>query len=134
MNTTVKYSGFYFGIVFTVGFLLGIFRTLYLVPKVGESSSELIEIPFMTLICYLSARQVIYRAHENLSQSTALLIGLLSLLYLLAVEFSLVLWLRGVSISEYLHSKYSIAGIAYLVSLLLYAAFPYLVLRYKKNP
>lgn len=46
----------YFLIVFGVGFVLGIARTLWLVPRFGVRWAELLEIPVMLLAIYWAAR------------------------------------------------------------------------------
>ncbi|MAR90075.1 MAG: hypothetical protein SV765_16680 [Pseudomonadota bacterium] len=126
-----RYSLLYFALVFLAGFLLGTLRVLLLAPAVGEHSAELMEMPVMVLVCFLAARFVIKKGRVRIAAKQALLIGVLALVYLLVVELSLVLWLRGISIADYLGSKKSMAGMAYLVSLLLYTLLPYAVIRSK---
>lgn len=46
----------YFLMVFGVGFVLGIGRTLWLAPRFGERSAELVEAPFMLVTIWLAAR------------------------------------------------------------------------------
>lgn len=111
--------------------MLGTLRVLLLAPAVGEHSAELMEMPVMVLVCFLAARFVIKKGRVRIAAKQALLIGVLALVYLLVVELSLVLWLRGISIADYLGSKKSMAGMAYLVSLLLYTLLPYAVIRSK---
>jgi len=48
---------------------------------------------------------------------------------LLVAEFSLVLWLRGMTIREYLASRDPMAGTVYIVMLGLFAIMPLLVAR-----
>lgn len=132
MNLVLKYSFFYFIYVFLAGFFLGTIRILFLVPIFGEQNAELLEIPFMVIVCYLVARRIIKACYKKLISIQALLLGVFALAYLLVFEFSLVLWLRDVSFSEYVESKYSIAGIAYVISLTLYAIFPYMTYRSSK--
>lgn len=133
MKNILHYSSIYFGIVFAFGFALGAIRVLLLVPYLGEENSELLEVPFMIFVCYLSARYVVTLAGDRSTAPQMVVVGILALLYLLAVEFSAVLWLRELSVAEYLNSKYSVAGIAYVVSLVLYTTFPYVVYRSKNE-
>lgn len=118
----------YFLIVFGVGFLLGVVRTLWLVPRLGVRWAELVEIPTMLLVIYLAARWT----SDSLglvvhSRMVRLGTGLVALFLLLAAEFLLVLQLRGLSVAEYIASRDPVAGTAYGLSLLVFAAMPALV-------
>ena len=55
---------------------------------------------------------------------SACLAGVIALILLLALEFTLVLELRGLSITEYLQSRDPLSGAAYFFSLLVYGALP----------
>lgn len=48
--STLKAAIIYFGLVFSAGRVLGIIRTLWLVPLAGERTAELIETPFMVIV------------------------------------------------------------------------------------
>jgi hypothetical protein len=48
---------------------------------------------------------------------------------LLVAEFTLVLWLRGLSITEYLATRDSVSGTVYYVMLGVFAIMPLLVAR-----
>lgn len=49
----------HFVIVFGTGFVLGVIRTLWLVPRVGTRWAELIETPIMVVVTILAARWVV---------------------------------------------------------------------------
>jgi len=134
MKKILHYSSLYFVIVFSVGFVLGTIRVIYLVPYVGEHTAELLEMPLMLLACFFSARFVASIAGNRVVAWQMLAVGVLALLYLSVVELSIVIWLRDLSVSEYVESKYSLAGLAYVVLLILYALLPYSVYRSKNAP
>jgi len=46
----------YFLIVFGAGFVLGVFRTLVLVPRLGDRMAELLEMPVMLAVVFFAAR------------------------------------------------------------------------------
>jgi type IV secretory pathway TrbD component len=48
---------------------------------------------------------------------------------LLVAEFTLVLWLRGLTISEYFASRDPVAGTVYILMLAVFALMPLLVAR-----
>jgi len=55
--------------------------------------------------------------------------GLLALGFLLGAELTLVLWLRGLTITEYLATRDPVSGTAYLIALLVFAVIPLFVAR-----
>lgn len=118
----------YFVVVFAFGFLLGVVRSLWLAPLVGERWAELIEIPIMLVVIYLAVRSLSRRfslaAHGRAVQAG---VGILGLILLLAVEIGFVLQLRGLSLAQYIEGRDPVSGSAYALSLLLFAAMPLLV-------
>ena len=113
----------YFGIVFLTGFVLGIARVLWLAPWLGERQAELLEMPIMLVVAYVSAGYVINR-FRLADVKAACAVGVIALILLLALEFTLVLELRGLSVKEYLRTRDPISSAAYAFSLLVYGALP----------
>ncbi len=58
-----------------------------------------------------------------------LTVGVVALALLLAVEFTVVLWLRDLSISEYFASRDPVSGTVYYVLLCIFAVMPLLMFR-----
>ncbi len=114
----------YFALVFGAGFLLGPPRILWLVPLVGQRTAELIETPIMLMVIYFSARWVVRRFSLSGRPAAALGAGGLALLLLLLMEFTLVLYLQGRSIEDYLASRDPVSGTVYAVSLLIFGLMP----------
>ena len=56
--------------------------------------------------------------------------GLFALALLVLVEFTVVLSLRGLSVSEYLAERDPVAGTVYVIMLLLFAGMPWLAGRH----
>lgn len=120
----------YFLLVFGAGFVLGIVRTLWLVPRLGVRWAELLEIPMMLLVIYWAARWVSRRFCLHLQSRPAQLgVGLVGLLLLLGAELGLALVLGGESPVEYVESRDAVSGTAYVLSLVLFAMMPVLVTR-----
>jgi hypothetical protein len=118
----------YFGLVFAVGFALGVARVLWLVPRLGERAAELLEVPVMIAVSYLAARALFARRADVPGPSEAAAAGLLALGLLLSVELTVVLTLRDLTWQEYLAGRDPVAGAVYLASLVLFAVMPVLVL------
>jgi hypothetical protein len=60
---------------------------------------------------------------------TRLGVGCVALGFLLAVELTMVLWLRGLTLGEYVASRDPVAGMVYLVMLGVFAVMPLLAAR-----
>jgi hypothetical protein len=125
----IRGGALYFAIVFGTGFMLGTIRVLWAVPQCGTRMAELMEAPIMLAVTILAARWVIRRFAIPRTPSKRLAVGFIALGLLLALEFSVVLWLRGLTISEYLAGRDPISGTAYYVMLGIYAIMPLLVAR-----
>jgi hypothetical protein len=120
-------AGFlYFLLVFGAGFVLGPLRILFLVPRVGVRAAELIELPVMLFISWLSAGWLVRRLRVPPSLSLRFVMGILALALLLVAEFSLVLPLRGLTFAEYLATRDPVSGPAYYAALLVMALIPLL--------
>ena len=114
----------YFALIFGVGFLLGIVRVLLLEPYLGERWAELAEMPLMLVAIILSARFIVQRFPATRGAGY-LVSGGVALLLLMVVEFSVVLGVRGMSPSEYFKERDPLAGGAYAVMLIIFAAMPW---------
>jgi hypothetical protein len=126
---TLKAGVLYFALVFGAGFVLAPIRILWLVPRFGTRTAELMETPLMLAVIIVAARWVTRRLAPPSTSSKRLGVGLVALGLLLVAEFSVVLWLRGMTIREYLASRDPMAGTVYIVMLGLFAIMPLLVAR-----
>jgi len=119
----------YFALVFGAGFVLGPIRILWVVPRFGTRMAELMETPIMFVVILVAARWTIQRLALQYAVSIRLRMGSIALGLMLVAEFTLVLWLRGLSISEYLASRDLVSGTVYYVMLAVFALMPLLVAR-----
>lgn len=119
----------YFALVFGVGFVLGTLRVLWLAPQLGTRAAELAETPVMLVVSFFAARWIAKRFSVPSSATVRLGVGLIALACLLAVEFTVVLWLQGISIRESIANRDPISGAVYAVSLILFALMPLFVSR-----
>jgi len=107
---TLKAGVVYFAIVFGAGFVLGVIRTMWVVPRVGTRVAELIEMPIMLGVLIISARWTVLHFALPPSISSRLGMGCIALPLLLVAEFGLVLRLRGLSVREYFETMDPISG------------------------
>ena len=119
----------YFACVFGVGFVLGVIRTLWIVPRVGTRIAELMETPVMLVVIIFAARWIVSHLAVPSTSSARLRMGCIALGLLLIAEFTLVLGLRGVSIREYLANRDPVAGSVYYAALGLFGLMPLFVAR-----
>jgi len=125
----LKAGMLYFVFVFGAGFLLGPIRILWVVPRLGTRVAELLEAPIMFVITIVAARWIVRRLAVPSTASSRLSMGGIALGLMLIAEFTLVLWLRGLSIREYLAGRDPVAATAYYVTLGVFGVMPLLVAR-----
>jgi hypothetical protein len=119
----LKAGVLYFALVFGAGFVLGTIRTFWAGPRFGSRTAELMEMPLMVTVGILTARWIV-RLFVPPTLFARLAMGGLALALLLAAEFSLVLWVRGLSIKEYFANRDPVSGSVYYVMLLVFALMP----------
>jgi len=124
----------YFALTFGAGFLLGPFRILVLVPRLGARAAELVEMPVMIGITWLAARWTTRRLSVPPGPGPRLSMGVLAGALLLLAEFTLVLWLRGLTLDEYFATRDPVSGAAYYAAVLLLVLMPLLVNRGSAGP
>jgi hypothetical protein len=125
----LKAAGLYFVLVFGSGFVLGTIRVLLLVPAVGTRTAELLEMPVMFGVIVLAARWVTRRIEVPPIASRRLVMGGMALAMVLALDFTVILWIRGLSFEQYVEAFDPVAGTAYFVMLGVFAVMPLLVVR-----
>lgn len=126
---TLKAAGLYFALVFGAGFVLGTIRVLWLVPAVGTRTAELLEMPIMLVIIILTAWWVVRHVEVPPTTASRLGMGGMALTLVLALDFTVVLRIRGLSFSQYIEAFDPVAGTAYFVMLGVFAVMPFLVRR-----
>jgi hypothetical protein len=129
MKQILKAGLFYFVIVFGAGFVLGSIRTLWAAPRFGTRMAELMETPIMFVVTVVAAWWTVRRLAVPSIPSRRLGMGCIALGLLLVAEFTLVLWLRGLSIREYLANRDPVSGTAYYLMLGVFGIMPLLVAR-----
>jgi hypothetical protein len=125
----LKAGVLYFALVFGAGFVLGPIRILWVVPRFGTRMAELMETPIMFVVIIVAAQWIVRRLAVPSTPSSRLGMGLVALGLVLVAEFTLVLWLRGLSISEYLESRDPVSGTVYYVMFGVFAIIPLLLAR-----
>jgi hypothetical protein len=126
---TLKAGALYFALVFSAGFVLGIPRVLWLVPRLGTRAAELIESPIMLVVIIFTARWVVRRFALPPTVADRLGPGFMALGLLLAAEFTVVLKIQRLTLAQYFAGRDPVSGTVYILMLLAYAVMPLAVSR-----
>jgi hypothetical protein len=125
----LKAGVIYFLIVFAVGWILGPIRELWAVPRFGRMTAMLLEAVIMLIAMIVAARWVIRRFGVHQTFGSTISTGLVALGILVPAELTGVVWVRGLSLREYLASFATAPGLVSLLMFVLFAAMPTIVMR-----
>ena len=114
----------YFALVLGAGFVLGMLRVPFLVPRIGERWAELAEMPFMAVVIFLAAGYVLRRYPVIHLPSRSLVVGFLALAFAVSAELGLAVALQSQTLGEYLASRDRVSGSVYLAMLVVFALMP----------
>ena len=129
MNTTIRAGLTYFAIVLGTGFVLGVFRVPFLVPRIGERWAELAEMPIMATVIFLAAGFILRRFPAICSPARSLAAGVLALALSVCAELGLAVALQSQTLAQFLQSRDKVSGAVYIALLLVFAVMPRLRLR-----
>lgn len=125
--SVIKPAVSYFFWVFLCGFVLGVVRELWMLQWLSQRNAELMEMPVILFVAWLSALYCVVRPSKKRRGSHFLLVGLLALILILGFELTVVLGLRGLTFSAYVESRDVVSGGVYVLSLMLFMLMPWLV-------
>lgn len=124
MLKTVYAGLLYFILVLGTGFVLGVFRVLFVVSRIGERWAELMEMPLMAAAIFFSAGYILRHFPEINFPRESLIVGFLALALTVGAELGLAVALQSQSLAEYLGSRDKVSGLVYLVMLIVFALMP----------
>jgi hypothetical protein len=129
----IRASLLYFAMVLGTGFILGVVRVPFLVPRIGERYAELLEMPIMFAVIVFSARHIIKRFKLSRILAVRLQVGFTALALTIAAELILAAVLQSQSVAEFIASRDPVSGSAYVLLLLVYALMPSLLMRFRES-
>ena len=129
MQKGIRAGFVYFAFVLGAGFVLGVLRVSFLVPRIGERWAELAEMPIMTVVIFCSAGYILRRFPEINLPRESLLVGFLALGLSVCAEPGLATVLQDQTLVEFIASRDKVSGSVYLVVLVVFALMPRLRLR-----
>lgn len=124
MLNTLRAALVYFALVLGTGFLLGVIRVPFIVPRIGERWAELAEMPFMAAVIFFAAGYVLRKFPSIHLNGRALLVGILALVLAIGAELGLAVALQSQTLGEYLAGRDRISGSVYLAMLVMFALMP----------
>lgn len=129
----LKLGFLYYLLVFAAGFVLGACRVIFIVPILGVRWAELLELPLILSVSYLSAKFLISRFEIGSNFFNRLKMGVIALAFLLFTEFTFVLKVQGITLQQYFVSRDPVSSGAYFISLIIFALIPALLLCKSKD-
>jgi hypothetical protein len=124
MPGTIRAALAYFALVLGAGFLLGMVRVPFVVPRLGERWAELAEMPIMAVTIFFAAGYVLRRFPTIRLPGRALVVGFLALALSVLAELGLAVSLQSQTLGEYLASRDRVSGSVYLIMLVVFALMP----------
>jgi hypothetical protein len=98
--SSVKAGVFYFAVVFAAGFVFGTFRTLVLVPRLGERTAVLVELPIILAVSWIACGRAIRRCRVPDRAAPRLVMGIVAFGLLMIAELGLSMLVFGRSFRE----------------------------------
>ena len=129
MSKIIRAGFTYFAIVLGTGFVLGVIRVPFLVPRIGERWAELAEMPIMATVIFLAAGFILRRFPEICSPGRSLAAGVLALALSVCAELGLAVVLQSQTLTEFLKRRDKVSGSVYVALLLVFAVMPRIRLR-----
>lgn len=121
----------YWALVFAAAFALGVVRTLWLAPRIGDLAAVACEVPVTLAISWWAARRVI--AWWQISKAAdARTLGLIAFAVLMAAELTLARLLSGQSATQWAASLLTPPGALGLGGQVLFAMIPWIQLVQRK--
>ena len=124
MPITVRAGLVYFALVLGTGFVLGVVRVPFLVPRIGERWAELAEMPIMAAAIFFAAGYILRSFPEVHLRSRSLVVGFLALALAICAELGFVVALQSQTLVEYIGSRDRVSGSVYLLMLVVFALMP----------
>lgn len=129
MRRTLAAAAAYFAIVFSLAFLLGVVRTLFVAPMTGDVVAVLVEAPIVLLASWFAAGWSTRRFSVPPDASARLAMGFAAFALLMAVETAMSLLLFGRPLAQQVAAWATPAGAIGLIAQTAFGFMPLLAAR-----
>ena len=129
MRRALTAAAAYFAIVFSLAFILGVIRTLFVAARTGDVVAVIIETPIILLVSWFAARWCARRFAVPAQARERLVMGFAAFVLLMAVETALGLLLFARPLAQQLDAYATPAGAIGLMAQALFGLMPLLTAR-----
>ena len=124
MNTALRAGALYFVVVFFIAFLLGTIRVLFVVPRLGEVNSVLLEAPIILAVSWFASRWTTAKFNVANEISPRLAMGVFAFALLMIVEFGVTTLVFRTPAAAYFAAFWSPQGAIGLIAQATFAFLP----------
>ncbi len=114
----------YFAMIFGLGFVLGVLRVTWIVPRLGELRAVLLEAPVLVIVSWFACQWLVQRLAVPGDATTRAIMGGFAFALILLAEFLVSVLLLGRSPAAHLAAYANPAAIIGLAAQALFASFP----------
>ena len=118
----------YWAMVFSAAFALGVVRTLWLAPRIGDLAAVACEVPLTLAVSWWAARKIVAR-WRIAEAADALGLGLIAFAVLMIAEVTLARLLAGKTAAQWAADLITAPGALGLGGQVLFALIPWAVLK-----
>ncbi len=113
----------YFGVVFGAGFVLGVLRTLVVIPRVGEQTAVLLELPVILALSWAVSRWLVAKFEVD-GLGARLVMGGVAFALTMVGELGVSLFALGRTVGEHLASFGNGLALSGLAAQIVFAMIP----------
>ena len=124
MQRTFSAAAAYFGLVFSIGFILGTLRVLWVIPWLGEGPAVALELPVILIASWLVCGWTMRRFSPDPALTARLALGGVAFAMLMAAEAALGIVGFGRTLAEHLASYTRPLALLGLSGQIAFALFP----------
>ena len=127
MARALKAGIAYFVVVFAFAFAMGTLRVLVLVPRLGELTAVLIEVPLVVAVSWWVCTRAVARWQVGNAKRDRLLMGAYAFGLLIAVEWTLSVTAFGRTSAQFVQAIFTPAGAIGLAGQVVFGLMPLLL-------